>query len=158
MGAKQHRSTLFVCSANQCRSPMAEALLRMRLEQSGISDNEWRVASAGCWAYPQMPATSKAVTAVSDMGADLHNHSAQAVSADLLEDFTLILCMENGHVDFIKRHFPEHASHVFLLSEMIDEEFEIDDPIGMHQQDYRDTADQILGLISEGLEKIQSLS
>ena len=24
------------------------------------------------------------------------------------------------------------------LSEMIDEEFEIDDPIGMHQQDYRD--------------------
>ncbi len=137
---------------------MAEALLKLQIKDSNISSADWIVASAGCWAYPNMPATGSAAAAVSELGADLLDHAAQAVSAHLLEDFNLILCMENAHVAFINRHFPDHASKVFLLSEMIDQDFEIEDPIGRSTHDYQETAREIFGIIKKGWNKIQSLS
>nr|NIM45857.1 hypothetical protein [Nitrososphaeria archaeon] len=52
-------AVLFVCSANQCRSPIAEVLFREHLEQIGIGD-EWRVESAGIWAMDGAPAMALA--------------------------------------------------------------------------------------------------
>ena len=39
---------MVVCTANICRSPVAETLLRDRLEKEGLAD--WEVSSAGTWA------------------------------------------------------------------------------------------------------------
>ena len=52
-------AVLFVCSANQCRSPMAEVLFREHLEQMGLADG-WRVESAGVWAMDDVPAMALA--------------------------------------------------------------------------------------------------
>lgn len=138
---------------------MAEALFRNLLDDKGYSKDLWDVASAGCWAYPGMPATQKAIKAAGDMGADtIHFHESKAVSEDLLGSFNLILCMESGHIDFIKRHFSQSTEKVFLFSEMIDEVFEIDDPVGQSQEDYQTTADELLAIIQSGFDKIKSLS
>lgn len=137
---------------------MAEALMRYLIESTHPPLPEWEVASAGCWAYPGMPATSKAIAAAAALGADLSEHASQAVSADLLERYNLILCMEIAHVDFIKRHFSETAEKTFLLSEMASEKFEIDDPVGQSQTDYQKSAREILSLIQNGWQKIKALS
>jgi protein-tyrosine phosphatase len=41
-------SVLFVCTANQFRSPIAAACLREQLARENL-ENEWRVESAGTW-------------------------------------------------------------------------------------------------------------
>ena len=46
------RTILVVCFGNLCRSPMAEALLRVRLP-----DNDWHVISAGTHAMSGSPPT-----------------------------------------------------------------------------------------------------
>jgi len=158
MKNKNTNSVLFVCSANQCRSPMAEALLCNHLEDEGQNPEKWRIASAGCWAYPEIPATQKAVETVASIGCDLSSHSSQAVSDKLLKDFNLILCMEKEHVDFIYRHFQGNDKKVFLLSEMIEEDFEIEDPVGRSLEDYKKTATQLLNIIKSGFGNISRLS
>ena len=151
-------STLFVCTANQCRSPMAEALFRMYITNAGYSSEEWIVESAGCWAYPGMPATKKAVIAAEKLGAELYFHESKPVTESLLRDFRLILCMERNHVEFIKRHIPEAGERVFLFTEMVNENEEINDPIGQKQDDYNLTAENLLEQIGVGFNKIKKLS
>ena len=159
MQPKVKRSTLFVCSANQCRSPMAEALFRHLIETNADPFLEkWQIASAGCWVYPSMPATAKAITTVAGLGAYLNDHASQLVSADLLSQYQLILCMENAHVDFIKSQFPEIANKVFLLSQMVGDDYEIDDPVGQSQEAYDRSAQIILSILQQGLERISTLS
>ncbi len=151
-------STLFVCTANQCRSPMAQVLFIQYLKEKEDDPEKWMVMSAGCWAYPDFPATQYAVQTMEKMGCDLNFHSSKTVSANLLKDFNLILCMESNHKHFIKRNFPEVEGNVFLFSEMIGEVFEIDDPIGGTFEAYEHTADQLKEIMHSGFEKIRSLS
>ena len=158
MTDKAQYSTLFVCTANQCRSPMAEGLFKQYLKEEEIDPEQWRVSSAGCWAYPDLPATQFAVQTVKNMDCDLSFHTAQSVSDDLLKDYSLILCMESEHKKFIKRNFPESSNNVFLFSEMIGKEFEIDDPVGGQLEDYEKTAIILKKIMHSGFEKIRSLS
>jgi len=138
---------------------MAEALCRQHIQNTEDTNlQDWCIGSAGCWAYPDMPATEKAVIAVDKYNTDLSNHSARSVSASLLEDYRLVLCMEDSHVSFIKRHFPEAADRVFLFSEMINEKFEVDDPVGKSQSAYDGSANAIYSIIKNGWKKIVVLS
>ncbi len=137
---------------------MVEALFIYYLKDNGYDPEKWKIASAGCWAYPDQPATRYAVQTVEKMGCDLNFHSSQAVSEKLLKEFNLILCMESDHKLFIKRNFPEAADNVFLFSEMIGEVFEIDDPVGGTIEQYEHTAEKLKGIIRRGFEKIRDLS
>jgi protein-tyrosine-phosphatase len=138
---------------------MAEALCKQHiLSVKDFSPDDWSVASAGCWAYPGIPATKSAVIAVAKYNADLSEHASQPVSADLLEHYQLVLCMEKSHTDFIKRHFPQNSERVFLLSEMINESYEVDDPVGRSQSDYDISAREIDTIIKNGWSKIVTLS
>jgi len=46
---------------------MAEVLFRDLVLSEKQADGEWVIASAGCWAYPRMPAISKAVIAANNL-------------------------------------------------------------------------------------------
>lgn len=151
------KSVLFVCTANQCRSPMAEVLFR-DLVSSLDPEANWHVASAGCWARPNNIATQTALIVMQDRGIDLSEHLSQPVTEALLDNFNLILCMEEEHKRLIRRNFSSAREKTFLLYEMIGKEKEIGDPIGMSQYAYEDTANEMLGIMTEGFEKISKLA
>ena len=64
------RHILVVCTANQCRSPMAEGLIRARLAAEGRQDRV-SVASAGTWADDARSATPNAVATMAARGIDI---------------------------------------------------------------------------------------
>ena len=152
------RSVLFVCSANQCRSPMAETLFRELVQKQNPSNFEWRIASAGCWASTGQPATATAVEAMRLRGLDLSEHRSQPVTEALLAAFDLILCMQYDHKATLRRNYPQAAERVFLLSEMSGEEQEIWDPVGYPLDLYQAAADEIMDYLSSGYEKILRLT
>jgi protein-tyrosine phosphatase len=137
---------------------MAEVLFIQYLQTQGYEHQTWLVASAGCWAYPDQPATKNAVQTVENLGCDLYLHSSQAVSENILQKFNLILCMEADHKNFIRRNFPEMTEKVFQFSEMIGKEFDIDDPISGGLENYADTAQELRSIMVSGFNKILKLS
>lgn len=150
-------SVLFVCSANQCRSPMAEALLK-EITAKRDKNQEWTIESAGCWASPDFPATDTACEAMNERNLDLNFHLSQPVTEDLLNKFELILCMESDHKQYIQRNFPSSSSKVFLLSEMIGLKEDIWDPIGMSISAYQKIVKIIVNFLEQGYAQIKNLS
>lgn len=141
-------SILFVCTGNLCRSPMAMALLRRRL--SGSPEFwEWRIESAGTWANEGDRVPSKVQAVMQERRADLSEHRARRVTAQLLHQFTLILVMSRGQREALRVEFPEIAGRIFLLSELAGEDYDIADPIDGPIAEVRLAAreiDQLLGL------------
>lgn len=137
---KTTRTILFVCTGNTCRSPMAEALFRLRAGPA----LPWRADSAGLWAGEGQPASAGAIEAVRELGADLTGHRSRAVTADLVRGAGLILGVTQTHVDELRRHFPEAADRIRLLSSFgSGPAGDLADPIGMDGFVYRRVRDDI---------------
>jgi protein-tyrosine phosphatase len=150
-------SILIVCTANQCRSPMAMALLRKRLGDLKLEE-VWDVDSAGTWGFDGVPATDNAIQTMQERGLDLGDHRSRKVTEEMLSSYDLILTMENFHKEAVQIEFPEYADKVYMLSEMVGEAWDVKDPVGNPLQDYRTTADLIERTIEDGVERILALA
>jgi protein-tyrosine phosphatase len=90
---------LFVCTGNTCRSPLAEAALKLALgPEAGRVD----VASAGTAAWEGQPATAHAVEVAARAGADIGSHRSRRVAPELVRSADLILAMEPGHATSVR--------------------------------------------------------
>lgn len=149
-------SVLFVCTANICRSPMAAALFRARLDKDVPGSENWLVNSAGTWAEAGIPASDNSVKAMASRKLDISAHRSKEITKALLDKFDLILVMEPGHKEALKIEFPRVAKRVFLLSEMSGETVAVQDPYRRSRAEYEQTAYILDQYIQNGLEKILS--
>lgn len=92
---------LFVCMGNTCRSPMAEGILNAE-KRPGI-----RAFSAGLSAYPGDPVSENAVRALRSMDIDIHTHTAQPLTRELLSRMDLIIPLTPSYAEILKTAGPE---------------------------------------------------
>lgn len=106
---------LVVCTANQCRSPMAEVIARDLAARRGI---EVAVRSAGTGAIDGVPATDGACMTVRKLGLDLTDHLSRSVTAELVASADLVIAMEQQHViDLVTDHGASLAT-TYTLQEL----------------------------------------
>jgi protein-tyrosine-phosphatase len=122
----------------------------------GLAD-DWRVESAGVWAMDGAPAMALAREVMNERGLDLSNHRSQGVHADMLHEFDLILVMENAHLRSLERNYPDEADKVYLLTAMVGEDSNVDDPVYGTIETYRATAAELENLLEQGFERIRDL-
>jgi protein-tyrosine-phosphatase len=65
--------------------------------------------------------------------------------------------MTDRHIEFIRRHFKRTDGKLCLLSEMVDEDFDINDPYGGTRLEYAGCAIQLEDLLERGLHRITAL-
>jgi len=149
-------SILFVCSANQCRSPMAEVLFEAFLAEKGVRE-EWRVESAGVWAYEGSRATANAQKAMAERGLDLSQHLSQPADSRLLKQFDLTLVMEQRHKTVLQEQNPQLADCIYLMREIAGQEGDFADPVGGSLERDRAAADELERLIEVSFDLIEGL-
>jgi protein-tyrosine phosphatase len=106
---------LLVCTANQCRSPLAAAALRTRLVQR---DPAVIVESAGL-GPDGFPATPPTVDAAAILGLDLSTHRSRRVDASLVGQAELVVGMERRHVREVVVLDPPSFPRAFTLKELV---------------------------------------
>jgi protein-tyrosine-phosphatase len=150
------RSVLLICTANQCRSPMAEALLKAVAAQRGEVER-WQVQSAGTWTEPGRPATPLAQAVLQRRNLDLSAHRSRPLDAGLLAEAALVLVMTRHHQESIRIEFPEVSGKIYLLSQLIGRTFDIDDPYGGSLDDYEVCATELQNILTDGYDRLVEL-
>jgi protein-tyrosine phosphatase len=151
-------SILFVCTANQFRSPIAAACLLKNIEGENAG-RKCIVESAGTWARAGLPAPAIALQVADQLGLDgLDRHLTRQIDQKLLAKFDLIVVMETGHKEAICSEFPSVGRRVYLLPEIVDgTPYDIPDP-GDPGIEPREIGREINMVIARGKEKILQLA
>ncbi len=150
---------LIVCTANICRSPLVEAMLRRSLHEDP-SRADWTVSSAGTWAQFERGAARYSQKIGKRIDLDLSEHVAKMITADMVAEADLVLVMTSNHKEGIQydREFREHAHKVFLMSEMIERSYDVVDPYGGPADGYEDMYREVDMLLSKGFDRIVKIA
>jgi protein-tyrosine phosphatase len=96
---------VFVCTGNICRSPSAEAVLRQRVHEAGLSD-AIEVSSAGLagW-HVGNDADKRSLKALRTRGYDL-THAARQVKKAWAGEYDLWIALDTGHLMGLRSLLP----------------------------------------------------
>jgi low molecular weight protein-tyrosine phosphatase len=140
------RSVLFVCTANICRSPTAEGVLRRMLEQQGIA-GQLEIDSAGTHDYhvgaPPFPA---AVEIAKRRGYDIKHLIARRVAPGDFDHFDMILAMDRLNIAGLRTIAPTRSKQKIELLLEYGDKFhggEIPDPYNGPEKGFELALDMI---------------
>jgi protein-tyrosine-phosphatase len=106
-------NVLFVCTANICRSPVAEYYLRHLCQRLGLQSIE--VESGGILGIIGQPADVVASRLARARGIDMGPHRSRGITGEQLERADEIIVMERRHRAWIQELHPPASSKVLLL-------------------------------------------
>lgn len=145
---------LFVCRANVCRSPMAEAIFNALARDAGI---EARAGSAGVAALENRTLDPNARTALEELGVYPGDHRGRQVNRAIVEQADLVLTMSPRQREELVEGFEASSRAVDTLPTYaggVPGRDRIVDPHGRTMQSYRSTCREILeyvGLVVDRL-------
>jgi len=145
---------LFVCTANQFRSPIAAACFLQKLQEKGTPGN-WVITSAGTWTRDGYPAHPSALKEAARLGLDISQHRSREVNASVMEAADLVVVMEHGHHEALSIEFPQVYGKVALLTELAgDVPVDLIDPFHSAFEDSAEVADALVQYVDAAFRNI----
>lgn len=150
---QEKKIILFVCTGNTCRSPMAEYYFN---SFDVIKTKNYRAKSAGIHAFEGDKATRGAIKAMDKLfSIDLKDHLSSYLNREQIENASFVLAMTNLHKLEILRIFPEYKYKVYTLREFVGVNLDVDDPFGLDDESYINTAQKIANLTNILIDKLK---
>jgi len=149
------KKVLFVCRANICRSPMAEAMLKAVAEDRGLA---YRAASAGVAALVDEDMAPNAHAALEEVGIYAGGHRARQASEAMLGEADLVLAMSLRQVETLRRRFGLPTGKVYTLPEYAlgaPPEEGIPDPYGLTMTTFRASVRQLFDCVDGLVERLE---
>jgi protein-tyrosine phosphatase len=140
------RSILFVCTANICRSPMAEGVLRKLLTEEGL-EQKFEIDSVGTHDYQVGKAPApEAVESARKRGYDINHLVSRKMRPHDFDHFDYILGMDKSNIANLRTIAPTRCKQkIELLLEHGDKYHgrDIPDPYGKPAKDFEIALDMI---------------
>lgn len=111
-------SVLVVCTANICRSPMAQAFLQRSLDAAGVRAEVSSAGTSGMvdWGLPAAP---EAVQVMAEMGLDIAGHASRALTAEQMASADLVIGMAREHLRDAAVMAPDALPRLVTLKELV---------------------------------------
>lgn len=129
---------LMVCLGNICRSPMAEGVLRLKLDQAGLGARV-RVDSAGTGSsHVGHPPDERAIACAARNGVDISAQRARRLELEDFDEFDVILCADRTilHDARIRKPRTAHAQVELMLEWSGAGRKDVPDPYYGSQRDF----------------------
>jgi protein-tyrosine phosphatase len=137
---------LFVCTANICRSPMAEGVFRILARRAGLEE-AFAIASAGTSSvHAGQAPTPAAIEAAARRGYDIAGQRSRAVTKEDIAAADYVLAMDRSHMADLRWMAPRDKAdrlQMFTKFGPMPGILDVQDPYGGTQQDYERALDLI---------------
>jgi protein-tyrosine phosphatase len=137
---------LFVCTANICRSPMAEGVFRTLAQKAGL-EAAFAIASAGTSnIHAGQPPAPAAVEAAARRGYDIAEQRAHQVTKEDIAHADYVLAMDRSHLADLRWMAPRDKSdrlQMFTKFGPMPTILDVQDPYGGTLQDFERALDLI---------------
>jgi protein-tyrosine-phosphatase len=149
-----------VCTANICRSPMAEKLLMHALAAQEPPLREIQVTSSGVSAVNGQGASGNSVQALASVGLDLKTHRSKQITARAMSGSLAVFCMTETHRRILRDYFPHNDTPIHLMREFMPPpaDVQIPDPYGMPLGAYIQCRDSMVEAIPSLIKTIRRLA
>lgn len=139
----------FVCTANVCRSPMAERLFADAICKEGAPLDKIKVVSAGVSAVNGDGPSYNSVKAMDEIGIDISNHKSQRLNLELMQSSIAIFVMTESHRALIHMTYENLNTPIYLMREFMSpaEGNQIPDPFGQSLHVYKLSRDSMIEAI-----------
>ena len=141
---------MFVCTANICRSPIAEKLFAQMARAAGM---RLTVDSSGLLEGGHMISLSSMQLLLEAGIPEASEHVSKRITPQMVANSWLVLTMEERQRDFLREQNPESARKILTLNEITGHEGDIEDPYGSDLEYYQKT----YGIIEERLTILKSM-
>ena len=155
MSAPKRKKIVFVCTGNTCRSPMAELLLKCRLDELGLKG--YTVNSAGIRAKRGDVINPKSAQVLEENGIEAEGFTSTKLTDKIVRESFAIVCMTESQKDFLTdmrwnafKKAGEEAQENNVRSFYEITGYEVIDPYGKDIDCYR----YVYGLLSAGIDRL----
>ncbi|MDD2331342.1 MAG: Sua5/YciO/YrdC/YwlC family protein [Candidatus Cloacimonetes bacterium] len=131
---------MFVCTANICRSPIANYLFNHLVEKEGLKVTS---ESSGLMEGGSMISVNSLQLLLENGIKEAQTHTSQKITPDLINGSMLVLTMEERQRDYLRNSVPGAVHKIFTLNEYVGEKGDIADPYGSDLDSYRMTYELI---------------
>lgn len=148
-----------VCTANICRSPMAQALLQHALRAQDEPLKSLQVVSAGVAARAGDKVSPNSVHALKKVGLNIADHTSQPLTRELLDRALAVFCMTESHRAMIQLTFEPVPRNIYLFREFMPRlaDKEIPDPYGGPLPHYEACRDEMVEALPSLTEFLKTL-
>lgn len=136
------KKILFICSANTCRSVIAEQLATYMYD-------DYEFSSAGVRADEGAPMMKGAYKALDAHGINPELHNAVQLTTEMGNDADLIICINESHHQYLKTYFP------YIQTPAVVMKHDPGDPSGMPPEVYAKSVKAMKDSIAEILTEIK---
>ncbi|MBW6514126.1 MAG: Sua5/YciO/YrdC/YwlC family protein [Candidatus Syntrophosphaera sp.] len=150
-GSFEVPTIMFVCTANICRSPIADKLFNHYSVQAGLA---LAGDSCGLMSGGQSISAGSLQLLLEKGIEEARDHVSKQVTPEMISGSRLVLTMEARQRDFLREKEPTLQHKILTLNEYLGEPGDIEDPFGSDLNYYRKTYDIIDDRIQRLVKKL----